>query len=99
MEPLTTFAANFSIGFLETTSSLIVLTSQDDDTLVFNDKGEKERVIKTGQGAISHACRDDILVIDNVNPIDDRSAISVFSICTGYVAIFLSWLFFITPPF
>lgn len=100
MEPLTTCEIHFGIGQIQTTSSSILITSSNGDTIVFNDKGEQERVIKTGQRAMSHACRDDTLAIANVNSMDnDKYVISVFSIRTGYVAIFISWLCFVTPPF
>lgn len=84
MDPLTTFVADFGIGWLEATSSSIVVTSQNNDTIIFNDKGEQERIIKTGQNAIGHTCRDDTLVMINLNSINnDKTVISVFSICTG----------------
>jgi len=82
---------DFNIGWLETTLSSIIVTSQDNDTLVFNNKGELERVIKTGHLATGHACRGDSLVIKNLDA-NDKAVISVFSIRTGYITILLSWL-------
>ena len=91
MEPLTTFVANFGIGWLETTSSSIVVTSQDNGTIVLNNKGKRECVIKTGQHAISHACCNNTLVTLNLSSmINDKAVISVFSTLTGYVRILLS---------
>jgi hypothetical protein len=100
MGPLTAFDADFGIGWLEITSSSIVITSQDNNAIVLNEKGEQERIIKTGQHAIAHTCSDDTLVTFHPNSMDnDKAVISVFSICTGYAAMFLTLLCFIAVPF